>query len=105
MDNAKWKLDGTPEEGIAALKELFGLRPDQSFREIKIPIEITEEQKEILLEYLPNLQQYIDDEDIFPLLDAIKAKIQEVGYDENRKLNETGKLLCKLHIELHGQNF
>lgn len=105
MDKGKWVLDGgTPEEWVAEAKELFGLRPDQSFQEMRIPIVITEEQSKTLEVFLPDLQRYLDDEDIIPLLKALEVKINEVGYDANHQLNATGRRLKKLYDDLYEQN-
>lgn len=103
MDN-EWVLDGPIEEQIAYVKKIWGLRPDQSFQELKIPIEMTEMQKKELETFLPDLQRYIDDEDIIPLLKALDAKIDEVGYDADHTLNATGRRLKKLYDELYEQN-
>lgn len=105
MDNNRWVLDGgTPEEWVAEAKEWFGLRPDQSFQEMRFPIEITEDQERELTEFLPDLQRYIADKSIYYLLKAIETRIDEIGYDENRQLNATGQKLKKLYKELDEQN-
>lgn len=105
MDNDRWVLDGgTPEEWVAEAKEWFGLWPDQSFQELKYPIEITEKQKRELTELLPDLQRYIDDESIYYLLKAVETKINEIGYDEEHQLNATGRKLKRLYDELDEQN-
>lgn len=104
MDDERWVLDGPIEEQIAYAKKRWGLRPDQSFQELKIPIEMTAEQRKELETFLPNLQRYIDDEDIIPLLKALDAKINEVGYDADHQLNATGQKLKKLYDELYEQN-
>lgn len=105
MDKHEHEIDwGTPEEWIAHAKELFGLRPDQSFQELKFPIEITEEQTRELTEFLPDLQRYIDEESIYHLLKAVETKIEEIGYDRNHRLNATGQKLKKLYDELDEQN-
>lgn len=104
MDNERWVLDGPMEEQIAYAKKMCGLRPDQSFQELKFPIEITEKQKAELAEFLPDIQRYIDDESIYYLLKAVEEKIEEVGYDENHRLNAAGRKLKQLYDELDEQN-
>ncbi len=92
--NRWWKLDGPPEEGRAALEELLK----------EVTMIITEDQKELVSHFIPNAQWYIDEVEVDRLLDALQAKIREVGYDENHMLNETGKKLQKLCEELDEQN-
>lgn len=94
MDNNRWVLDGPFEEQLAALDELLK----------GVSMVITDEQKELAGRFVPNIQWYIDEVEVDRLLDALKVKIDEVGYGTNHQLNETGKALKKLCEELDEQN-
>lgn len=95
MDNSRWVLDGgTPEQWLAEMDELLK----------DVTMVITEEQKELVRKYIPNVQWYIDEVEVDRLLDALKAKTDEIGYDANHKLNATGQELKKLYDELDEQN-
>lgn len=95
MDNGRWVLDGgTPEQWLAEMDELLK----------DVTMVITDEQKELAERFIPNIQRYIDEVEVDRLLDALKAKIDEVGYGTDHQLNETGKALKKLCEELDEQN-
>lgn len=94
MDNNRWVLDGPFEEQLAVLDELLK----------DVTMVITDEQKELAERFIPNIQWYIDEVEVDRLLDVLKRKIDEVGYDANHQLNETGKALKKLCEELDEQN-
>ncbi len=68
-------------------------------------LNITNAQKEILLEYLPDLEQSISDGDIENILDELDDKIVEIGLDDDQNLlNEKGLKLQRLYDELYNQN-
>lgn len=94
MDKSRWVLDGPREEQLAALDEVLK----------DVTMIITKEQKELAGKFVPNIQWYIDEVEVDRLLDAIKAKIEEVGYGPDHQLNETGQMLQKLWEELDEQN-
>lgn len=95
MDKDRWVLDGgSPDKRLAELKDFLK----------DVTMIITEEQKELAAQFVPTVQRYIDEVEVDRLLDALQAKIREVGYDENHMLNETGKKLQKLCEELDEQN-
>ena len=67
-------------------------------------LNITDEQKKLLLEYLPDTEKCIDDSDIDAILDVLDAKITQVGFDANYDLNDDGLKLQQLYDELYDQN-
>lgn len=93
MDN-EWVLDGPIEEQIAAFEALLK----------DVTMIITDEQKKLAEEVVPNVQWYIDEVEVDRLLDALKEKIDEIGYDAGHQLNEMGEKLTKLCRELDEQN-
>lgn len=67
-------------------------------------LKINDDQRVLLLEYLPQAKQYIEDDDINQLLLDLDDKITEVGFDFNYDLNDKGLKLQKLYDELYDQN-
>lgn len=65
---------------------------------------ITEEQKSLLLLYIPNIAQNINDDDFDGVLDQLDDKITEIGFNRDYSLNEVGLKLQKLYDELYVQN-
>jgi alpha-galactosidase len=65
---------------------------------------ITNEQKQLLLEHMPEAQRSIDHDDIDQLLEDLDVKITEIGFDADYELNGIGLMLQKLYDELYGQN-
>lgn len=60
---------------------------------------ITQAQKEVLNEYIPNFN-----EDIDALLLDLDDKITEIGFEKDNELNEVGLKLQMLYDELYSQN-
>ena len=67
-------------------------------------LNITDEQKELLLEHLPDAERWIDEDDINAVLEDLDAKITEIGFDANYDLNAIGLKLQRLYDELYDQN-
>lgn len=67
-------------------------------------LNITDSQKQLLLEHLPSAAQCIEDNDIDQLLEDLDDKITEVGFDANYELNELGLELQQLYDQLYSQN-
>lgn len=67
-------------------------------------LNINDDQRILLLEHIPKANQYIEDNDINPLLEDLDDKITEVGFDANYDLNDIGMKLQKLYDELYDQN-
>lgn len=67
-------------------------------------LNITDAQKGLLLEHLPNAQDCIYENDIDAVLDILDAKITEIGFDANYDLNDVGLKLQKLYDQLCNQN-
>lgn len=67
-------------------------------------LNINDDQRILLLEHIPQANQYIEDNDINPLLEDLDDKITEVGFDANYDLNDIGMKLQKLYDELYDQN-
>ena len=65
---------------------------------------LTDEQKDILIQYVPNAQRLIDDDNICELELALDAQIVKVGMDDNFELNETGLKLQLLYDQIYNQN-
>lgn len=65
---------------------------------------ITEEQKSVLLLYIPNIDRNINDDDFDGVLDQLDDKITEIGFNRDYTLNEVGLKLQKLYDELYVQN-
>lgn len=65
---------------------------------------ITEEQRNILLFYIPNIDQSINNDDLDDVLDQLDDKITEIGFNRDYTLNEIGLKLQKLYDELYVQN-
>ena len=67
-------------------------------------LNITDGQKELLLEHLPDAERWIDEDDINAVLEDLDAKITEIGFDANYDLNAIGLKLQRLYDELYDQN-
>ena len=67
-------------------------------------LNINECQKRLLLEYLPDSQQYIDNDDIGSLLLDLDDKLTEVGFKADYELNGVGHKLQKLYDQIYMQN-
>lgn len=65
---------------------------------------ITEEQKSILLLHIPDINQSINNGDLDDVLDQLDDKITEIGFNRDYTLNEIGLKLQKLYDELYIQN-
>ena len=65
---------------------------------------ITEEQRNILLLYIPNINQSINNGDLDDVLDQLDDKITEIGFNRDYTLNEIGLKLQKLYDELYVRN-
>ncbi len=65
---------------------------------------ITEEQKSILLSHIPDINQSINNGDLDDVLDQLDDKITEIGFNRDYTLNEIGLKLQKLYDELYVQN-
>jgi hypothetical protein len=70
----------------------------------KIVMNVTDEQKRLLLEHMPEAQRSFDNDDIDQLLEDLDAKITEIGFDADYELNDIGLKLQKLYDELFDQN-
>jgi hypothetical protein len=73
-------------------------------RREKIVMNVTDEQKRLLLEHMPEAQRSFDNDDIDQLLEDLDAKITEIGFDADYELNDIGLKLQKLYDELFDQN-
>lgn len=67
-------------------------------------LKITDNQKRLLFEYLPNATQYVKDNDIDQILEDLDDKITEIGFDADYELNKVGLKLQRLYDELYNQN-
>jgi len=67
-------------------------------------VNITEEQKSILLLHIPDINQSINNGDLDDVLDQLDDKITEIGFNRDYTLNEIGLKLQKLYDELYVQN-
>jgi len=67
-------------------------------------LNITDAQRQLLLEHLPDAQRHIDGDDINQLLEDLDDKITEIGFDADYELNANGLKLQKLYDELYDQN-
>lgn len=67
-------------------------------------LNITDEQKTLLLEHITNAQEYIDEGNIDQLLEELDDRITEIGFDSNYELNSEGLELQKLYDEIYEQN-
>lgn len=65
---------------------------------------ITEEQKSILLSHIPDINQSINNGDLDDVLDQLDDKITEIGFNRDYTLNEIGLKQQKLYDELYVQN-
>lgn len=65
---------------------------------------IDDEQKKLLLLYLPDLKDSIESGDIDTVLDELDDKITEIGFNSDYSLNETGLSLQLLYDKLYNQN-
>ena len=65
---------------------------------------ITDAQKETLSKHLPQIQRYIEDDDLDSLLADLDDKITEVGFDDNYDLNKLGLKLQRIYDEIYYQN-
>lgn len=67
-------------------------------------LNISSEQKQLLLKYAPETKFGIDKDDIDQILEKLDAKITEIGFDAEYELNAVGLELQKLYDELYNQN-
>ena len=65
---------------------------------------IDDEQKKLLLLYLPDLKDSTKSGDIDTVLDELDDKITEIGFNSDYSLNETGLSLQLLYDKLYNQN-
>ena len=65
---------------------------------------ITDAQKDTLSKHLPQIQRYIEDDDLDSLLADLDDKITEVGFDDNYDLNKLGLKLQRIYDEIYYQN-
>lgn len=65
---------------------------------------ITDEQKDLLFLYLPNLRINVAADDIDTVLLDLDDKITEIGFNADYSLNKTGLKLQKLYDEIYTQN-
>lgn len=67
-------------------------------------LNITDDQKKLLLLHLPDLYESITDGDIDAVLDKLDDKITEIGFNADYSLNEAGLKLQRLYDQLYNQN-
>ena len=67
-------------------------------------LNISNEQKDLLVKYLPNVEQCVTAGDIDTVLDLLDNKITEIGFNPEYELNEVGLKLQRLYDELYNQN-
>lgn len=67
-------------------------------------INITIEQKKMLLNYIPNIEKIIQSDDVNELLLPLDDLITEIGFDENYELNQEGLILQKIYDQIYNQN-
>ncbi len=65
---------------------------------------ITQQQKNLLSEYIKNMDKLIVSDDINDLLLKLDEVITEIGFDEHYELNEEGLKLQKAYDEIYEQN-
>lgn len=65
---------------------------------------ITDEQKEILIKYLPNAKEIMNSDDVNDILLPLDDLITEIGFDEKYDLNETGLKLQEVYDQIYNQN-
>ena len=67
-------------------------------------LNISDKQVKLLLEYLPDIQDYVFSGDIHTVLLELDDKITEVGFDADYNLNAVGLQLQELYDQLFEQN-
>ena len=67
-------------------------------------LNISSEQKKLLLKYAPETKFGINEDDINQILEKLDAKITEIRSDAEYELNAAGLELQKLYDELYNQN-
>lgn len=67
-------------------------------------IVISNEQKELLMEHLPNAEEILKTNDVNDILFPLDDLITEVGFDENYALNNIGSKLQRTYDQLFNQN-
>ncbi len=67
-------------------------------------LNISNEQREQLIKYLPDMEKCITTDDIDTVLDRLDNKITEIGFTPEYELNEVGLKLQRLYDELYNQN-
>lgn len=67
-------------------------------------LNITDEQKNILEQYIENVNSYIDDDDIENLLIELDDVIIEHGMDMSQEITSQGIELQKLYDQVYNQN-
>ena len=67
-------------------------------------LKISNEQKELLIKYLPDVENCIITGDIDSVLERLDDKITEIGFNADYELNEVGLKLQLLYDELYVAN-
>ncbi len=67
-------------------------------------IKITKEQKELLLKYLPDIEDLFKINETDSILDVLDDLITEIGFDDNWELNDEGLRLQLLYDKIYSQN-
>lgn len=67
-------------------------------------LNISNEQRKLLIKYLPDMENCITTSDIDTVLDRLDNKITEKGFTPEYELNEVGLKLQRLYDELYNQN-
>lgn len=65
---------------------------------------ISDEQKDMLLLYVPEAKESLTTDDVDDLLDKLDDRIIEIGFDKNWDLNSVGLKLQRLYDQIWVQN-
>ncbi|MDR0879404.1 MAG: hypothetical protein LBN09_01715 [Clostridioides sp.] len=67
-------------------------------------LNVNDEQRELLLEHLPNAETLFMSDDVNDLLDDLDNLILMIGFNKNYSLNELGRKLQIAYDQIYDQN-
>ena len=67
-------------------------------------INVTDKQRKLLIEYVPNAEKLIKSDDVNDLLHELDDTLIDIGMDEDYELNEIGHNLQKAYDQIFNQN-
>lgn len=67
-------------------------------------LKVTQEQVELLKDYLPKIEEYIETDDKYELLSELDFAITDYGFNDDYSLNGLGYKLQRAYDIIHREN-